>query len=156
MHYTLRMSETDLPDGADVDLGPLPRLLGYALRRAQLAVFQDFHRVFAEVDIRPAQFSVLTVLRHTPGLRQSQVSEALGIKRTNFVALFDTLEARGLARRERVADDRRAFALYLTEEGAGLLGRMQALLAAHEKHFIDRIGADGRETLLALLHRLSD
>src|SRR4051794_16836926 len=37
-----------LPDGgAVVDLGPLTGMLGYALRRAQIAVFQDFHRRFA-------------------------------------------------------------------------------------------------------------
>src|ERR1700736_1959566 len=29
---------------AAVDLGELPRLVGYALRRAQLVVFQDFFR----------------------------------------------------------------------------------------------------------------
>src|SRR5436853_1820743 len=84
---------------ADVDLGPLPGLIGYMLRRAQIAVFQEIFRSFGEVNIRPAQFSVLTVIAHNPGLTQSQVSAALGIKRTNFVALLDSLEERGLAER---------------------------------------------------------
>ena len=31
-----------------VDLGPLPDLIGYVLRRAQLVVFQDFFAAFAQ------------------------------------------------------------------------------------------------------------
>ncbi len=80
-----------------VDLGPLAEGLGFALRRAQAAVAEDFSRRFGPEDIRPSQFAVLTVLRQNPGLRQTQVSFALGIKRTNFVPLIDELERRGLA-----------------------------------------------------------
>ena len=85
----------------DIDLGPLPELIGYVLRRAQLVVFQDFFAAFAPFDIRPAQFSVLTVIERNPGLTQSQVAEALGIKRTNFVGMLDELEKRGLAERRQ-------------------------------------------------------
>ena len=95
-----------------IDLGPLPELIGYVLRRAQLAVFQDFFAAFAPFDIRPAQFSVLTIIERNPGLTQTQVAEALGIKRTNFVGMLDELEKRGLAER-RQARDKRSYALYL-------------------------------------------
>ena len=93
-----------------IDLGPLPELIGYVLRRAQLAVFQDFFAAFAPFDIRPAQFSVLTIIERNPGLTQTQVAEALGIKRTNFVGMLDELEKRGLAER-RQARDKRSYAL---------------------------------------------
>ena len=141
---------------AAVDLGPLPGLIGYALRRAQLAVFQDFHRHFAEADIRPAQFSVLVVLQHNPGLRATQVATALGIKRTNFVPLFDGLEARGLAERRRVTGDRRASALFLTDSGAEMVARLEGLVARHEAKFAARLGVEGRFQLMGLLHRLTE
>ncbi|MEN3384710.1 MAG: hypothetical protein V7608_4754, partial [Hyphomicrobiales bacterium] len=64
---------------AEIDLGPLPELIGYVLRRAQLVVFQDFFSAFAPFDISPAQFSVLTVIERNPGLTQTQVAAALGI-----------------------------------------------------------------------------
>src|SRR6516165_8251255 len=99
---------------AEVDLGMLPELIGFMLRRAQIVVFQEIFPLFSEVDIRPAQFSVLVVIERNPGLTQSQVSAALGIKRTNFVALLDSLEQRGLAERQARAGDRRSHALYLT------------------------------------------
>jgi DNA-binding MarR family transcriptional regulator len=141
---------------APVDLGPLAMMMGYALRRAQLAIFTDFHRRFAAEDIRPAQYSVMLVLRQNPGLRQSQVSMALGIKGTNFVPLFDSLEDRGLAERRRAPDDRRASALYLTPVGETLLGQLDEIVAAHEAHFAARIGPDGKARLLDLLRRLTD
>lgn len=139
-----------------LDLGPLPRLMGYALRRAQLAVFQDFHEHFAKHDISPAQFSVLTVLRHNPGASQSQVSDALGVKRANFVPLLDTLERRGLAERRRVTGDRRVSALFLTEPGKDLTRRLERIAIRHEQPFIERIGEEARAQLLLMLARLAD
>jgi DNA-binding MarR family transcriptional regulator len=142
-------------DKKTVDLGPLPELIGYVLRRAQLVVFQDFFSAFAPFDIRPAQFAVLTVIERNPGMTQSQVAEALGIKRTNFVGLLDALEARGLAER-RQARDKRSYALYLTADGAALMRKLRPVLKAHESRMIARVGEDGREALIALLHEVAD
>lgn len=141
-------------DRKTIDLGPLPELIGYVLRRAQLVVFQDFFAAFAPFDIRPAQFAVLTVIERNPGLTQSQVAEALGIKRTNFVGLLDALEARGLAER-RPARDRRSYALYLSADGAALMRKLRPVLKAHESRMIERVGENGREALIALLHEVA-
>jgi len=139
-----------------IDLGPLPDLIGYVLRRAQLAVFQDFFAAFAPFDIRPAQFSVLTVIERNPGLTQSQVAEALGIKRTNFVGMLDALEARGLTERRPAARDKRSYALYLTAEGAGLMRRLKPVLKVHETRMIAKVGEDGRAALIALLREIAE
>jgi len=139
-----------------VDLGPLPELIGYVLRRAQLAVFQDFFAAFAPLDIRPAQFSVLTVIERNPGLTQSQVAEALGIKRTNFVGMLDELERRGLAERRQTAGDKRSYALYLTADGAALMRKLRPVIKAHEQRIVAKVGEDGGRTLIALLHAIGD
>lgn len=134
----------------------LPDLIGFMLRRAQIAVFQEIFRLFSEVDIRPAQFSVLVVIEKNPGLTQSQVSAALGIKRTNFVALLDSLESRGLAERQAAAGDRRSHALHLTERGKAVMRRLRQLVDIQESRLVDRIGESGRRQLIDLLHRLID
>jgi DNA-binding MarR family transcriptional regulator len=139
-----------------VDLGPLPDLIGYVLRRAQLVVFQDFFSAFAPFDISPAQFSVLTVIERNPGLTQSQVASALGIKRTNFVGLLDELERRTLAERRQTARDRRSYALYLTTEGAALMRKLKPVLKAHETRTIAKVGEEGRDRLVALLHEIAE
>ena len=139
-----------------IDLGPLPDLIGYVLRRAQLAVFQDFFAAFAPFEVRPAQFSVLTVIERNPGLTQTQVAEALGIKRTNFVGMLDALEARGLTERRPAARDKRSYALYLTAEGAALMRRLKPVLKAHETRVVAKVGEDGRATLIALLQEIAE
>jgi DNA-binding MarR family transcriptional regulator len=140
----------------DIDIGPLTRLIGYMLRRAQIAVFQEAFRTFAAVGIRPAQFSVLTVIAHNPGRTQSQVAAALGIKRTNFVALLDSLERRGLAVRRPAPTDRRSHALHLTEAGKATLRRLNAMVGRLEARMIRHIGKDGRIELLRLLRALAE
>ncbi len=138
------------------DLGELPLLSGYMLRRAQFAAFNDFLRYFDDLGVRPVQYAVLTVIDRNPGLKQSQVSEALGIKRANLVAILDALERRGLARREAVATDRRSYALRLTDKGSVLMKELRARSEAHEKRLAAMIGEDGRQELLKLLHGVID
>src|SRR6516165_10099516 len=104
-----------------IDLGPLPGLSGFVLRLAQLAVFGDFIEACRRFDIRPAQYSVLTVIDYNPGINQTELSSALGIKRANLVGLIDDLECRGLVQRRRAARDRRTFGMFLTDRGGALM-----------------------------------
>lgn len=143
------------PDQAGIDLGPLQDLLGYRLRRAQLAVFQDFLTVMKDFDLRPAQFSVLAIINSNPGLKQSRVSEALGINRANFVALLDELEQRKLARRAPAPDDRRSNALYLTPKGETFLKDAYRRLLSHHEKRVDALLGPDKAQLLALLERLT-
>src|SRR5215469_1854043 len=140
----------------EVDIGALTCLIGYMLRRAQIAVFQEVFRAFAEVGIRPAQFSVLTVIARNPGRTQSQIAAALGIKRTNFVALIDSLERRGLAERRPAPSDRRSHALHLTGAGKAVVRRLDEMVDKLEAGMIRRIGRGRRVVLLELLRRLAD
>src|SRR5262245_53708342 len=95
------------------DIGVLPQHLGYFVRRLQVAVFQDFIRTLAPVDLRPAQYSVLVVIAANPRLSQADVAAALGIERARLVHLLDRLERRGLIRRLASPTDRRSHALEL-------------------------------------------
>ena len=70
-------------------------------RRAQIWIFQDFIRTLAEVNIRPAQYSVLIVIEANHGLSQSALSQTLGIERARLVRLLDSLEARKFVQRRR-------------------------------------------------------
>jgi DNA-binding MarR family transcriptional regulator len=137
-----------------VDLGVLAQLVGYKVRRLQLRIFQDFIETMAAHDIRPTQFSVLTVVGANPGLKQTQVSAALGIKRANLVVMLDELERRGLLQRVRGPEDRRSHALHLTDAGADLRRRLDELVQRHEQRFIRKIGADGKRRLLDLLEKM--
>ncbi len=136
-----------------LDLGILPGLLGYRMRRAQLALYQDFLAACAPFALRQTQFAVLEILERNPGAAPSAVSSALGIKRTNFVPLFDELARRDLAERRADPSDRRARGLFLTKTGAALAARARAAILAQEARLAARLGDADAETLRALLER---
>ena len=140
--------------GGEVRLDPLDGFVGYLLRRAQLAVFEDFARRFTPLGLSPAQFSTLVVIAENPDRRQSDIAAALGVQRPNFVALMDELERRGLAERVRSGSDRRANALRLTAEGDALLKRGLAVQSEQEAAIRDLLGEAERRRLIETLRAL--
>lgn len=131
-------------------------IIGYRLRRAQLAVFQRFLAVFDDLQLRPADYSVLVLIADNPGRKQTEIAEALGIKRANFVTLAHGLEERGLIERRASTGDKRANALHLTTAGASFLASAQMMHEAMEAELVDRLGgAEQRDHFLALLDRLT-
>lgn len=139
---------------ADQAFGGLNNYIGYLLRRAQLAVFQDVIQAMGEFDLRPAQFSTLMIINSRPGLRQTEVATELGIQRTNFVTLFDSLEKRGLAERKPSPEDRRSHSLYLTEHGRKFLAQVRAAVDAHEARMADLLGHEDYVTVKRILGKL--
>lgn len=138
-----------------VRFGPLAEYVGYALRRAQMSSVAGFLDAMQEVDLRPTQFAVLILINENPGIRQTEVCAALGLQKANFVPLLGELQRRGLAVRKAGIPDGRSSALYLSPPGEALLQRARELHAAWEKRVVTRIGARGREQLLALLRKLT-
>jgi DNA-binding MarR family transcriptional regulator len=137
--------------GDEIGLDALVGHAGYAVRRFQLWIFQDFIKTLAAVDIKPTQYSVMTVIGANPGLTQAAVAKRLGIERARLVHLLDNLEQRRLVKRVASATDRRSHALHLTARGEEQLGKFKRLAAEHERHVAERIGKENRERLLQIL-----
>jgi DNA-binding MarR family transcriptional regulator len=129
--------------------------LGFQLRMAQAAVWSDLVAALQPFGLRPSQYSVLLILRATPGSRQQDIGEALGIQRPNLAAMIDGLEKRGLIQRAINPADRRSHALSLTEAGLALLAEADAAHALHEGRLAERL--DGLDTgaLLPVLRRIA-
>jgi DNA-binding MarR family transcriptional regulator len=141
---------------AALQLGELSELLGYAMKRAQLKVFEDFLRCVAPLQLTPAQFSVLLLLDKNPGRNQTEIASTLGILRPNFVSMLDGLESRGLCERVRSASDRRSHILLLTDKGRAVLARAKKLVASkHEARLNELLGPENRLALLEMLAKIA-
>ncbi|HZS84363.1 MAG TPA: MarR family transcriptional regulator [Stellaceae bacterium] len=145
---TARPGETDR-------LGMLPELLGYRLRQAQIAVFQDFCAAMEGFEVTPGRFGVIEVIAANPGLSQSELGALLGIDRSTVVAVIDRLEAAGLVRRDPVPEDRRSYALTLGERGRALLGELRERVRAHERRIARGLSEAEKRLLLDLLDRIA-
>jgi DNA-binding MarR family transcriptional regulator len=136
------------------DLAGLDDHVGYMLRRAQLAVFGDFIAGQPGPVARPGQFSILAVIDRNPGLSQTQVCAALGIKRANLVGVINELESSGLVRRDSSPTDRRSNRLQLTPAGQLALRSSLDGQAEHEARITRLLGVAGRRSLLKQLAKL--
>jgi DNA-binding MarR family transcriptional regulator len=147
---------------ADADAGPalprgqraLGRLVGYNCRRAYLAVVEHSMKHMSAHDLRPASFSVLSLVHHEPGLNSRQVARALRVRPPNLVAIIASLEARGLIERRPDPADARSLGLHPTAEGSRLAARLERLLTRAEIEATSMLSDAERETLIALLARI--
>ena len=138
-----------------LDLSYLESTIGYAIRRAQLVIFQDIYRAFGPAAITTAQFSVLAVVADNPGANQSDLALALGVERPRMVPLLDALAARGLVVRVPSISDRRHRHIHLTEEGERLLAELKRRFAIHQQRLMDVLGPSSARQFLSTLRRLA-
>lgn len=134
----------------------LQDLIGYALRRAQVAVYASLNETLARIPLRPLQYVLLLMVAENPGVSQTGLCDALGIQKANCVPAMSELERRGLVARRRSASDARSYRLHLTQKGKRLLQRAGEVHALHEQRLIERVGRDGRDQLLRLLAKLTE
>ncbi len=135
--------------------GLLPQILGYHLRRTQVAIFQHFSRtVAAKENITPGLFGMLQVIAANPGLGQSRLAEMMEVDRSTIVKVVDQLEGRNLIMRESSPVDKRSHCLRVTGRGHAALRRMEALVLRHEDEFAKPLSGDERRVLVHLLKRL--
>jgi DNA-binding MarR family transcriptional regulator len=148
-------SERREANEAEPARGRLDGLLGYLLRRADVATFQSFNAHMAEDRVSPGQLGVLLLCEANAGINQTRLGKALGIDRSTLVAMIDLLEGRGLIARTPSAVDRRSHALKLTRQGDAFLKSLHPRLMRHESEIARNLSAAERRQLMDLLTRLA-
>jgi len=139
--------------GLDYDV--LDDLLGYTLRRAQLAMFASFDEATRGKHLTPPRFTALVVIGANPGLSQSLLGRVLGIARSGAMLMTDLLEARGLVERRRRPNDGRAWGLHLTRRGEQFVGTMKRRVLELDFKKARLLTRTERRELLRLLEKLA-
>jgi DNA-binding MarR family transcriptional regulator len=147
-------ARVDRAHGVKVDLGCLPRLLGYTLRRAQLASWRQYVAVIGEQKLRPGLFSLMVLVGSNPGIAQIELGTHLGIDKASIVALIDRLERAGLLERLRSTRDRRRQGIFLTAKGAQELDDLVVQVRQLERQLSSRFTRAEYEQFLGFLQRL--
>lgn len=139
---------------AAVDYGPLPTLLGYRIRRAQITVFQDFAERLADAQITPGQLGLLILIDHNAGISQTRLAKAAGVERSTLGEVIEKLVARHLVSRGPSPADRRSYALTLSPEGRAFLDDLMPRVHTHEEAVMAPLDDTERHELLRLLGKL--
>ncbi|MGO4331965.1 MarR family winged helix-turn-helix transcriptional regulator [Cupriavidus sp. 2TAF22] len=143
------------PHVADIDYGVLDRLVGYAIRRAQIRIYEDFVQSLAQWNITPPRFSALVIIARNPHLKLTELARILGIARSGAVLLVDALEDMKLVARRPAPHDRRAYSLVLTPGGRRTLEAATAAVCEHDARVAAALSAEQQDTLRALLGQLA-
>lgn len=136
-----------------IDYGVLDELGGYAVRRAQIAIYEDIERVLGPLKITPPRFSSLVLIDRNPGVLQSELAAIIGVGAPAMVAIIDFLESQHWLRRQAHGADRRANHLVITPDGHALLERAIGLMRDLERRWTTRLQPDELGRLIGLLDR---
>jgi DNA-binding MarR family transcriptional regulator len=142
------------PHVEQVDTSYLETLMGYNSRRAALAIIGVFLERMAVYDLRPVDFSVLSLVVHNPGITSRQLCTALGILAPNLVAMVNALDKKGLITRQPHPLDRRAVGLHPTTAGQTMMQAAEKTAAQLELESTVKLTDAERRTLLRLLKKI--
>ncbi len=143
------------PKVRGVDYGVLDSLFGYALRRAQIIIYERFIAALAPWNITPPRFSALVIISRNPELKLTDLSHILGIARSGAVALINSLEAMGYVVRQPCPTDRRALGLALTDKGRAELDAIVAAVLKHDHEVVSGLNPQEQTQLINLLVKVS-
>jgi DNA-binding MarR family transcriptional regulator len=147
-------TELDRAAAKPIDMGGLDEIIGFALRLAQLAVFEDYGKLTEDLGITTAQFSVMRLAHANPGANQTTIANALGAVTPRMVSIIDDLERRGLVARLPSTVDRRSHAIFLTQDGRRLHKLLTKRVDKENQRMIDRLRGADKTLLLSMLRNL--
>ncbi|MDE2119084.1 MAG: MarR family transcriptional regulator [Betaproteobacteria bacterium] len=139
-----------------LDQSSLGHVLGYQLARASIHTRAAFHGAIGEpLQLRPVEFTILQLLRHNLRATQKQLGRALAITAPGMTVLLDRMEARGLIRRERNAQDKRSVFVLLTADGERLAAASLQASQDMETELLRALSPAERMMLFELLDRVA-
>lgn len=115
-----------------------------------------FAERLAELKLTPPHAGILRILSSTPAITQQTLAATLGMVPSRLVALIDDLEARGLVERRETPDDRRRYALHLTEKGRSTLATTGRVSREHSQTLLAALSQNEQRQLAILLQRVAD
>jgi DNA-binding MarR family transcriptional regulator len=149
MHTPTAKSRMSELDSVFLDVYSHP---GHMLRRAQQIAVSVFYETVGDT-VTPIQYAILRLVHDRPGVDQKTLAGLVGIDTSTTAATAERLEAKGYIRRDRLVDDRRQRALFLTDEGVELLLGLVDGVRRMQAELFHTFSAGERETLMALLHK---
>jgi DNA-binding MarR family transcriptional regulator len=134
----------------------LHHILGYQLAQAAITTAGVFAQQVGEpFELRPVEFTILSLVNENPGSSLSRLAQALAVTAPNITMWIDRLEERGLVQRERSETDRRAQHLGVTPKGRQLVQKATQRVLDGEREVLGHLSDAERAILIELLHKVA-
>jgi DNA-binding MarR family transcriptional regulator len=137
-----------------VDAVGLRSHLGYVLSEAERAVNRGLAAALLEEGVSVEQWRILQALSDGRGHSMGDLAEAALMPHPTLTKAVDRLVDGALVYRRQDANDRRRVAVYLSEAGTTLLGRLDDTATAHHRAVEAAFGSARAERLMRELTQL--
>lgn len=126
------------------------------LRMTVIARMQrnNFDRKVAVLNVTRSQWAMIAIVARYPGSTQRTIAEYLEMSEASAGRLIDRLCADGLLERRDRRDDRRARAVYLTEQAGPLMTKLGAIAAESEQRMFSGFSDAEIEQLRNFMERI--
>ena len=154
--FDMTTRPTDKPAEAleKIDTGFLRTLLGYNTRRATVSILTLFTQRMQPLDLKPVEFSILSVIARNPGVMPSQLCTELNLLPPNLAKLLARLDKRQLLIRTALPNDKRAVGLSLSAQGIALHDQAETMVMKLEADAASALTPKQLETLITLLQKI--
>lgn len=142
------------PHDTPLDQQVLLSLVGYNCRRAYITIMPLFEKRMAKFELRPVDFTVLSLLKANPSINQKRLSKAINVSPPNLATLLDKLEQRSLVARQRNPEDRRSQVLVLTSAGMRMCVKAEKTASELEQKATEMLSESERGQLITLLQKI--
>lgn len=102
-----------------------------------------------------SQYALLEALATREHARVATLALEAGVTASTATRILDALERRGVVRRERIPEDRRAVAVSLTPAGRAALEAQQAWVGGRKRQFVRSLPPQQRALLPAVMYGLA-
>lgn len=128
-----------------------------ALIKASTAHQKSCGTEFREYELSPGQPKVLSRLRYQEGYLQKDLAALCNVEPATMVVLLANMEKKGMIRKEvdHVSGGKRAFRIYLTEEGRRLAELVDEKVKLVEEKSFRGFSEEEKDQLISLLGRLA-
>jgi DNA-binding MarR family transcriptional regulator len=116
----------------------------------------QFAERLSSTGLTPPHAGILRAVAASAGISQQALASLLGMLPSRLVAFLDELEERGLLERCDNPEDRRLYALRLTDKGTNVMSEIADVAKAHDDALCAPLSARERQQLFLLLGRLAD
>lgn len=132
-----------MDDNVGVLIGQVARLM----RRS-------FDERARSIGVTRPQWQVLSLLGRNEGINQGGLAELLEVEPITLGRMIDRLQEASLVERRADPADRRAWRLFLTERGAGLVDQLRPLAAETIEDVLEGVDAAQRAELTSALGKM--
>ena len=134
----------------------LHHILGYQLAQPSIVTTQVFNAaVGTPLELRPVEFTILTLVDGHPGVTARQLARALAVTPPNIALRLERFETRALIARVSSRTDARAQHVRATAASSALARKAVQGLLEGEQHALASLSPAERAMLLELLHKVA-